>query len=119
MSLHFAVQNLPVEIEIMPVPPFRTFALKFLDDVGLSKLARKILPICQVCCSSVSTSHIPLVRTDPCFEIVYPVTDGHVHVDRILDIRLMTSRNECKRQLGRQPRQSNGVPISCFSLKGF
>ena len=73
--------------------------------------------MCRVCRSSVSTWHIPLVRTDPALETVHPVTDGHVHVDRILDIRLMTSGNECKRQLGRQPRQGNGVPMSCFSLK--
>jgi hypothetical protein len=73
----------------------------------------------RVCRSSASTSHIPLVRTDPGFETAHPVTDGRVHIDRILDIRLMTSGNECKRQLERQPRQSNGVPMSCFSLKGL
>jgi len=83
----------------------------------LSKFAGKTLPMCRVCRSSVSTWHIPLVRTDPGLETVHPVRDGHVHVDRILDIRLMTSGNECKRQLGRQPRQSDGVPMSCFSLK--
>ena len=115
VSLHFVIWNPPVGIETMP--PFQTFSLKFLHDVALSKFAKIILLTCQVCHSSVSMLYILLVH--PVLEPLYSVTDCHIHIDRVLDIHLMMNGNEYKRQLGRQPKQSNGVPVLCFSLEPF
>jgi hypothetical protein len=67
------------------MPPFQTFPPRFLRDVAWSKFAGKILPMRQVCRSSVSTSHIPPIRMGPDLEPLHSVADCHVHVGRVLD----------------------------------
>jgi hypothetical protein len=40
------------------------------------------------------------------------ISDCHVRVGRVLGSHLMTSVNECMRQLERQPKRSDGVPAA-------
>lgn len=56
-----------------------------------SKFAGKISLMRRFCRSSVSMSHTPLNHTDQVLERLHSVSDCHVHVDRVLDSRLMMS----------------------------
>ena len=115
VSLHPEVPSPPDYVEIRPLS--RTFPPKFLRGAGRSTPEGNTLRIRRVCRSLVSMLNRRLNGRGPVLESPRSVANCHVHGGRVLDTRVETSGSERRRQLARQPMQSNEVPTLYVSRK--